>query len=182
MLAWNAQIERDRRSVARSHTPSVSIAGDPPITTGVLAERNDLERLDRQSRQDAGNARIVSTGHQRAARHDLTGEAGERLVVAFLREEIGMIEFDVGDDGDVGMQGPERTVVLVCLDHDLLALGPGSVRSAAADDRSDEIGWIDTQRIERGDQHAGGRRLAMRSGNRDGGLLLRQQTQAAAPA
>ena len=122
MLAGHAQIEPDQVALRRMNHPSGLGLHNLPIGRLIESKRHNAKGGDMQRRENSGHAGIVASHDQNAIWRDLAGKASERLVVAFLSKEIGMVEFDVGDDGDIGIEGPEGTVVFVCFDDDVLAV------------------------------------------------------------
>ena len=101
------------------------------------------------------------------------GEAGEAGLQLGARAPAGVVvELDVGDHRDLGMELEEARVGLVGLgDHPLPSAPPG-VRRPAAGTRAreltaDEEAWIRADGGEGVDDHAGRRRLPVRARDRD---------------
>ncbi len=100
-------------------------------------------------------------------------EATERVKQLRLRAPPRvMVELDVGDHGDLGAELEEAAVRLVGLgDHPLprppAGVGRPAVRARARELAPDQEGRVGARRAQRLDHHPGGRRLAVRAGDRD---------------
>ena len=107
--------------------------------------------------------------------HD--GEAVERQVLDQRQkgvldrveglEVVEVLGIDVGDDRDVGGQLQERAVALVGFDHHPVAGAEPGVGAIGVDDAAVDDGRVEPGRLEQRRHERGGRRLAVRAGDRD---------------
>jgi hypothetical protein len=88
-----------------------------------------------------------------------------------------MVELDVGDHGDVDVEGEHRPVGLVGLDHEPVPRPPAGVGAGAADLAADEVARVRPGAAQRVHDHARRRRLAVGAGDRDRGLQAGQLAQ-----
>ena len=78
-----------------------------------------------------------------------------------------MVELGVREHGDGGGELEQRPVGLVGLDHEPLPFPPARVRPRRAHRAADQVARIHPHRAQRVHEHARGRRLAVRPGDRD---------------
>ena len=78
-----------------------------------------------------------------------------------------MLGIDVGDDGDRPVEAEEAAVALVGLDHPPVAFAEPGVGAVAVDDPAVDHGRVEPAAVEQRGDHGGGRRLAVRAGDRD---------------
>ena len=125
------------------------------------------------------HAPVLDAGHQPLHRRMVDAQGGEtvegdggdeieegllqRFVAAVMVEMFGV---DVGDDGDGRVQLGEGPVAFVGLDDHPLAMPEPGVASPAGDDAAIDHRGVDAGGVEKRRHQRGGRRLAMRSGDR----------------
>ncbi len=85
-------------------------------------------------------------------------------------EVIEMLGIDVGHDRDVGRQLQERAVRFIGFDHHPVAGAEPCVRTVGVDDAAVDHGRVKAARIDERRNQRGGRRLAVRAGDRDAAL------------
>ena len=122
--------------------------------------------------EQAAHAFVIGAGHQSATGGQKVDEAVEGVaVIGWGGENVGMVVLDVGDDGDARAQPEEHIVVLVGLDDEDVAPAGAAVAAKTGQDAADDDGGIATGLQQEVGDEAGGRGLAVGTGDGNARLL-----------
>jgi hypothetical protein len=128
-----------------------------------------------EARDDRLHLGMVDAKDSGAVEGDVLDELDEgvlhRIEASVMVE---MLRIDIGHHRDLPVEAEEASVALVGLHHHPVRASEPGVGAVGVDDAAVDDGGVDSAGVEHGRDHRGGRGLAVRSGDRDGGLEAHQ--------